>query len=271
MKNTLAKIGKKDLEEFAKICDSLFGINEAAFIKEVELIYKWHESGEVPELIKQIQSDWYNSLATKPDYSVYDNIFYLADCFACWKIYSRKYLMSIASNKSLAHKDSHNNWTNFRSIVEKIGDAKTVVDIGCGIGYSTLALREIFPNTNVYGTNLKGTKQWSLCERLGIDLRENIDEIGKTDVVVAFEYFEHFSDPVAHLNYIVESAAPEYFIIANSFGTVSIGHFIQQEYNGQLVDSKGFGRLFNKELRRLGYEKIETTIFNDKPSFWKRK
>ena len=173
-------------------------------------------------------------------------------------------------SKSLGFKDSHRNYHNARSVVDDIGAIRSVVDVGCGIGYSTLAIKEMFQKANVYGTNIEGTKQWDLCKKLGIDLRADIKEIGKTDLVVAFEYFEHFEDPVQHLKQIVEILQPKYFLIASSFGTISIGHFVLQKYNNKKVASKGFGRIFNQELRKMGYKQQETNIYNRKPSYWKR-
>lgn len=271
-KKTLEKISKEDLNEFAEICKSLFSINKDEFIKEVNLHYKWHEGGKIPEKNEILQNAWYESLSiNSPLYSVYNEIYYLADLFACWKVYSRKYLKSIIDQKSLASKDDHLNFYNLKSISEKItekGSKLKIVDVGCGIGYSTLALSEIFEGHEVYGTNLKGTTQWDLCEKLGVNLLEDVKEIGKIDCILAFEYFEHFQDPVEHLKYLVATSDPEYFIIANSFGTTSVGHFLEQDYNGSKVPSKGFGRIFGNEMRKLGYVKQNTTIFNNKPSFW---
>jgi SAM-dependent methyltransferase len=267
----LSKITHKDLGEFADICKSITEINNEKFIDEVKQLYRWHDNGEVPQRIKNLQDKWYKSLMfNSPDYSIYDDAYYLADCWACWKIYSRKYLKSIIDSKSLGFKDSHRNYRNARSIVDDIGAIGSVVDVGCGIGYSTLAIKEMFQKANVYGTNIKGTKQWDLCKKLGIDLRADIKEIGKTDLVVAFEYFEHFEDPVQHLKQIVETLQPKYFLIASSFGTISIGHFVLQKYNNKKVASKGFGRIFNQELRKMGYKQQETNIYNRKPSYWKR-
>lgn len=124
---------------------------------------------------------------------------------------------------------------------------------------------------NVYGTNIVGTKQWDLCKKLGIELVSAIEGIGQTDLVIAFEYFEHFEDPVQHLKQIVETLQPKYFLIASSFGTTSIGHFVSQKYNNKKVTSKGFGRIFNQELRKMGYAQQTTNIYNHKPSYWKRK
>jgi hypothetical protein len=271
-KKTLQKISKQDLNEFAEICKSLFDVNKDDFINQVQLLYKWHDGGKTPEKIQCLQDRWYSSLwEENPDYSVYDDIYYLADCFACWKIYSRNYLRSIIDNKSLASKDDHLNFYNFKSIYEKItekGGKLKIVDVGCGIGYSTLALSEIFEEHEVYGTNLKDTTQWKLCEKLGVNLKEGTEQIGKIDAIFAFEYFEHFQDPIEHLKYLVATSDPEFFLIANSFGTTSIGHFLEQDYNGAKVSSKGFGRIFGQEMRKLGYKQHDTNIFNRKPSFW---
>lgn len=252
--NNLNKISKNDLIEFAEICDSLFKIDKESFIEEALTICDWKNKG-LPKINQEIQDRWYKSLQNdSPDYSIYNEIYYLANTWACWKLYSRQYLKSIFSNKYF----------------EEIKNSKKVIDVGCGIGYSTKALGDLFPEATVFCTNLENTIQWDICNYKELNIYPDSWEIGKVDLIVAFEYFEHFENPTEHLNYLVEVNKPDYFLIANSFGTTSIGHFNHQIYNGTKVLSKRFGRIFNQELRKLGYSQLKTGIFNNKPSLWKR-
>lgn len=261
--NFLDKITTSDCAEFAGLCDRLFNIEISKFLEEVRRLNAWHQSGGEIESgeVKKLQRRWYSSLAAgDPDYSVYDDIFYFADAWLCWKAYSRKYLKSILSPYTLGN----------RSIIGDLGSPGRIVDVGCGIGYTTKAIEELFPGAEVIGTNLEGTKQWTLCHELGVKMKPSTSEVGPCSLVVAFEYFEHFLDPVAHLEEIIKTTAPDSLLIANSFGTSSIGHFITQRHSGVDIPSKGFGRLFNRELRRLGYQQQKTTVWNNKPSYWKR-
>lgn len=252
---TLQKISKNDLAEFVDTCHTMFGVDKELFTNEVISIYNWHRKNGQPLLTKELQEKWYSSVNSgAPDFSVYDDIYYLCDTWACWKIYSRNYLRSLLISPAFA----------------ELSHVKSIIDVGCGIGYTTNALTEMFPDADVFCTNLENTMQWDLCKHYGLNIFNDSKVLGITDMIVAFEYFEHFQDPISHLRYLVETNNPEFFLIANSFGTTSVGHFIEQDYKGSKAPSKRFGRLFNKELRELGYIRIKTGIFNDKPSLWKR-
>jgi cyclopropane fatty-acyl-phospholipid synthase-like methyltransferase len=84
----------------------------------------------------------------------------------------------------------------------------SIADLGCGIGYTTATLKEVF-NCRVTGTNIRDTKQYKVCEvlrkKVDFDLTDNIEEIGNVDLVFASEYFEHFEKPVEHLKYVIEN------------------------------------------------------------------
>jgi SAM-dependent methyltransferase len=214
--------------------------------------------------LQAIESRWYKSLAKgKPDYSVYSDPYFLCEVWACWMVYSRKYLLEIQSSKSLGTK----------SIVTDIGKVKTVADLGCGFGYTTAALKEIFPKADVVGTNVKPSSQYTVASRIGKE-REFImrpSALGiHFDLVVAFEYFEHILNPIEHLNEIVESCKPKFFLIANSFNTTSVGHFDEYLHCGARIAGKDISRMFNQEMREHGYEMVKTKLWNNKPAYWKR-
>ena len=92
----------------------------------------------------------------------------------------------------------------------------------------------------------------------------------EADLIFASEYFEHVSDPINHLNHIINNVKPRSFIIANAFGSKSIGHFDEYEANGDKVSNKAIGRLFNKSLREAGYQMMKTKLWNNRPSIWVR-
>ena len=77
------------------------------------------------------------------DFSVYDDTYYVCELWLCWIRYSRRYLRDISKNTSLFS----------RSIVSDIR-ANSVLDLGCGFGYTTAALKEFFPHATVTGTEL---------------------------------------------------------------------------------------------------------------------
>jgi hypothetical protein len=90
------------------------------------------------------------------------------------------------------------------------------------------------------------------------------------DLVFASEYFEHFEEPIAHLVEVVELTRPRALLIANAFSAKSIGHFDEYVVDGRRVSGDVVGRRFNDTLRRIGYSKIETRLWNNRPAYWKR-
>lgn len=206
-----------------------------------------------------IERRWYQSLKRgKPDYSVYGLPYYYVDLWVCWCRYSRRYLKEIQAPKSLFG----------NSIVSAI-KANTVVDLGCGFGYTTAALKEIFPKASVIGTNLKGTSQYYVSEALGKERNFSVSaSIPKADLLFASEYFEHHLEPIKHLQEVLNRATPKYMLIANAFGTRAIGHFEHYLHDGKRVSAKEMARLFSAALKSFGWKKVKTACWNNRPQFW---
>ena len=217
-----------------------------------------------PELV-ELERRWYDSLP-EPDYAVYDTDEYVGDLWSSWIIYSRKYLTEIQQDKSMPP----------AGIVGSMGHVRRVVDLGCGCGHSTAALAQLFPEAEVVGTNLDGTVQMSVArvmgDRYGFSMAATVmDAEGQTDLVFASEYFEHIRSPISHLFEVVEYLQPQYLLIANSFGTLSTGHFVDYEIFGRTIDGRRTSKLFNKALRKLGYDKMQTALWNSRPMFWRKR
>lgn len=279
MKNDmLLKIKKSDLIEFIKDWSSVADIDtDKAFdiavetIKYIDRDYSYFPVSPLadakPRPMLQLEQRWYRSLADgKPDFSVYDDQYILSDLWACWVRYSRAYLTSITSEKSLFGK----------SIVDDMEDVKVVADLGNSFGYTTAALKEIFPKAKVYGTNFKDGVQWRLAQKnaqkYNFNMVESVEAVkGPIDLVFASEYMEHFLHPVDHLVQIIMKKSPRYFVFANSFGTKSIGHFDHYVFGDKALDGTATSRAFNSTLKSLGYENIKTGCWNNKPTYWKKK
>jgi len=221
---------------------------------------------------QELENRWYASLeANNPDYSVYDDKYFLSDLWACWCIYSRKYLLSIMSDKSLFNQSIVKYMTSqCQNKIEK------VVDLGCGFGYTTAGLKEIFPVSDVYGTNIDTSVQFKvgteLSKKYNFSLVSDIHKVGKgVDLIFASEYFEHWEKPIDHLIEVVQASNPRFFLIANAFGTTSLGHFNKYKYNNCLYDGKAISKMFNITLKRLGYIKLKTKLWNNRPSFWQKR
>jgi SAM-dependent methyltransferase len=198
---------------------------------------------------------WYASVARgRPDLSVYvDDSFYLGAAWQCWVGQSRKYLLGLRRSGAIS--------SDLR---------RFVVDLGCGVGYSTLALSDLFPLASVLGTNVDGL-QAAVARSLGVDLTTLPGIPPGVDLVFASEYFEHFPAPVDHLLEVVDSLDPRYLVVANSFGVAAIGHFPEYLVDGDVVSPRRTSRAFGAALRRLGYENLKLRFWNGKPAVWRRR
>lgn len=253
----------KFIDDYIKVFPNIDKASSLDYIKTNQRFY-------------ELTAEWYHYL-NKNDidaaYRVYDDDYYFTDLWNCFKTYSRRYLRDM-------HRPS---LPDGRSVLELTSPAKCVVDVGCGMGYTTSALTEMYSGSEVYGINLRGTKQWYFCERMateyGFNMVDSINAVGKkVDVLFASEYFEHILEPIDHTNEIVQKLNPKYLVIGNAFNTYSIGHFSTYYVNittlggveYRAVDQKDIGKMFNDNLRKLGYERVKTSLFNNKPNVWKR-
>ena len=213
-----------------------------------------------------LEKQWYKSLDNgNPDFTVYDGPYYVGELWACWMKYSRPYLQAIEKPNSLP--------TN-RILMDDLGTVKTIADLGCGLGYTTAALTQLFPTANVWATNLGNTVQMRIATKYaaqyGFGMRETVAEIAQPmDLIFASEYFEHIPNPVTHLREILDILHPRNMLIANTFTADAIGHFRSYEVDGQRLSGKKTSLLFKKELRQRGYQKMETNLWNNRPAYWK--
>lgn len=261
------KISDNDLLELINLYAKVIDINKERFYQLAKKAEKYYKNpkdirNEI-RFLQDLEKRWYKSLEKgDPDYSVYDEKYYVADLWACWKIYSRQYL------KVCAKQDSNIG----KSVIDTIGTINTVVDLGCGLSYSTAALKELFPNSSVFGTNLQTSPQFIfnklLANKYNYAIIENVDEINiDIDLIFASEYFEHFEYPIDHLETILNKN-PKHLIIANAFGSISIGHFNFYYHKNKRIENKKMGRYFNNYLRSRGFEQQETKFWNNRPTYW---
>jgi hypothetical protein len=215
--------------------------------------------------IKKLLDKWYVSLENgSPDYSVYSDPFYLGDIWTCWSHHSSHCINTLNKDSQLIN-----------TVTPKLKlDDVTIVDAGCGLAYTTATLKQLFPKARVVGTNLENTWQYNLAKELSplckFEIASSFNKIQNVDLFVTIEYFEHFLEPIKHLEEIVHRCSPRYFLIANGFNSKTIGHFNFYKHNDEMIDNRSMSRLFWKSLRSLGYQKIETNIWNNRPSIWER-
>ena len=214
---------------------------------------------------EKLTEEWYERLSQGDldgAYAVYNDDYYFTDLWTCFVTYSRSYLHRF-------YKPA----IDGQSILDLTGHVKVIADIGCGIGYTTTALKQMYPGAEVYGVNLKGTKEWTFCEMMAT--KHNFHMVGdvrdipvNVDLVFASEFFEHILNPIEYVDDIIRCYDPKFMIIANAFNTRSIGHFNRYELPGLNIDASIMSKWFNAHMRMKGYDKLRTTLYNGKPNVW---
>jgi SAM-dependent methyltransferase len=205
----------------------------------------------------ELERRWYASLASgAPDFAIYGSLGYVAEAWACWATYARKYLRLLRDKGALGD----------------LGPFASVADVGCGIGYSTAAFRDLFPEAAVVGTNLTVTPQGLLCADLaaerGFDLLPALDRA--VDLLFASEYFEHFQAPVDHLRELLEVGRPRVVVAASTFGSPSAGHFPAYRVDGADLDGRATAAAWAAAMRDAGFVQRKTGFWNNRPSVWVR-
>jgi len=262
VKSILSKNKKESIDELFYFIDSVCEINHSNILNLAELSIKFSEASadirNSAEHPNRLTDRWIKSLEQgSPDYGVYGEEGYFAELIACWIVYSRKYLLEVKKK------------------LYEFSDPKVIVDLGCGFGFTTAGIKSIFPNASVYGTNLIGTLQYQICEKVGekynFKMVNDIHDVnGEIDLVFGFEYFEHFESPVEHLIEIL-SKNPKQLLVANTFGSMAIGHFENYNYRGISFPRKEMQKKFNDCLVDYGYEQGKIGFWNSRPQYWTRR
>lgn len=250
------------LDDYCRLFPNIDRSKSVTMINNAMKYYKGNSKyrDQIQHLIN-LENRWYDN---DYDFSIYDDDYYFTDIFSCWIVYSKQYLKSILRDNSLTT----------QSIYSVIKSSKSVLDMGCGIGYTTVALKELFPNARVTGTNLENTKQFKFCKLH--QTKYDVDFYGKDikaldqkyDLIFASEYFEHLRNPIEQLHQLINNQQPKYLLIANAFNTRSMGHFKEYIHRNELICQSKMNRIFNDALKHYGYKKIKTKLWNQRPAFW---
>ena len=237
-------------------------------VGQIRQLIQWsidHRNGKAAPT--PLEQRWYRALeGGAPDYDIYSGEDYLADLWACWVLYSRMYLRTVETQTQAC--------LGGRTILQDLGDVSSVVDLGCGFGGSTAALRVLFPRASVFGTNLGETVQMRLARRLadrfGFTLCRDASEVGRSPVglVFASEYFEHFQAPLEHLEQVVRTLCPRVMLVANTFTSRGAGHFDAYCIDGRLVPGRQATTAFSAKMRDYGYVMRPTRTWNHRPAYW---
>jgi SAM-dependent methyltransferase len=244
---------RADLHVYLERCSRFTGLDVSqAYALTIELGKFYNHGGGWVAPWMDLKDRWYRSIlngSTGADFSVYEDHVYLSDIWICWVKYSSQYLKDLAKLLPIT-----------------MPNLQSILDLGCGFGYTTAALKQLCPGAIVVGTNLPSTAQFQIAQDVGLEYGFTVEETftQPAELVFASEYFEHFQAPIQHLEEILRVASPKYLVCANSFNTDSIGHFL--DYSG--TPAHLVGRQFNAVLRGHGYQQVETGFWNHRPALW---
>ena len=259
--SVIDKPPKALLQEYLQTAQGIDSSPHITELKEITTKLLEHYKGERENPLN-LQKEWDNSGSI----NIYSSQEYLAEAFACYVTYSRVYLQEATKKRAL------NGKSIFDDLYEQ--DIESIADLGNGLGYTTAVLKEFFPKAAVYGTNLPGP-QYKFAEKLSkkynFTMKTDIQQIKHfIDLVIAFDYFEHFHEPGQHLEEIITKLQPKALLLANSFNTKASGHFDYYKINGQYIEAQKAPKAFNDYLRSFGYKKLKTKTWNSRPNYWKR-
>lgn len=270
MTNILTQTNTDVLDDLLSRCNSIESI-DVDYIKKLckDTLSANIWQRPLPDDLKSLFDKWYESLPENPDYSVYEKQQYIAELWACWAYYSKNHLKNIQKPKSFIED----------SITNQHMDSQLVVDLGCGFGHTTTALKQVFTQSKVVGTNIEGTLQMKVAKTMAADYDFSMvgdirDIDGKADLIFASEYFEHFEKPLDHLDEVISVLQPKALLIANSFGPKAIGHFsdyqvkINELFDYHPMSAKETGKLFNSTMKSYGYQRMNTKLWNDHVIYW---
>lgn len=260
--NLTNKIGMI-LDEFADEYSSLTGISTEEIKSLCNSSIKYYNGKIVENPLGHLDKLWFDGQeAGINNYNVYGHRDYYAEAFACWYIYSSKYLKRIF-DLEVKSPDV------FESL--RLDSVDSIIDLGNGLGFTTLMIARHFRNAKIYGTNLKDTLQWEFCSKTNhgeYELIQDYSTLGHIDIVFASEYFEHIENCLEHVSDIVDKISPRIMVIANSFNTRGIGHIYNYLNYGQVIHQSLISKQFIKKMISLGYAKVPTKFWNQSPNVY---
>lgn len=160
-------------------------------------------------------------------------------------------------------------------------EIKTIVDVGAGIGLSTMFLADLFPSAKVYYNNITPSLQADFFEahkRYTIAstfipqamTEKEMLQHGPFDMLFASEYFEHFEDPQQQTNFLLDQVGFKYLVINNSFNVKAYGHFKEFKCVGETLAPKQMSKMWLRTVRSW-YNELDVKCWNGRPKIFEKK
>ncbi len=165
-----------------------------------------------------------------------------------------------------------------------LGDKKikSIVDVGAGIGLSTMLLADLFPEAVVYYNNITPSAQATFFKEhkgygkaefgrptIATLTEQDMERHGPFDMLFASEYFEHFEEPLEQTNFLLNQVGFKYLVINNSFNVKAYGHFKEFKHNETLAP-KQMSKAWLKAVRK-DYKELDVKCWNGRPKIFEKK
>ena len=210
---------------------------------------------------KELDNWWYDNY---PDFSRYKSYHYLYAGLNCFDRFSKPCAFYAK---------------------QYLGDRKikSIVDVGAGIGLSTMLLAELFPEAKVYYNNITPSLQAEFFEahkgyrannvqesaRVADITEKEMMQHGPFDMLFASEYFEHFEYPMRQTDFLLNQVGFKHLVINNSFNVKAYGHFKEFKHNETLTPKK-MSKFWLKTVRESYYE-LDVKCWNGRPKIFEKK
>lgn len=211
---------------------------------------------KVLEIDERLAKLWYES--NESAFHLYETDDYVLSMLHCWRYGGTSYASSNVTRLFIR-------WLMHRNIYPK-----SIIDFHGGVGLSCAQLAMAFPQSEIIFHSIS-EKHRNIGKRIINKLcLSNIvvsSELISSDVLLAQETMEHFSNPVDEMNKVIDVVCPKIYLDCSSFTVDACGHF---------KHNKKISRNFNANLRKLGYEtywNVENIRppFNGRPAVWIKK
>jgi 2-polyprenyl-3-methyl-5-hydroxy-6-metoxy-1,4-benzoquinol methylase len=211
---------------------------------------------------KELDNWWYDNYKDFSRYSTWHYLYAGLNCFDNYSKHSAFYAHQYLGDKQI----------------------KSIVDVGAGIGLSTMLLAELFPKAKVYYNNISPSLQHSFfeshkfyrtnCSGLSENdpafiTEEQMVQHGPFDMLFASEYFEHFEQPMLQTKFLFDNVGFKYLVVNNSFNVKAYGHFNEYECSGKLTP-KQMSKLW-LGYARCDYKEMEVKCWNGRPKIFEKK
>lgn len=136
-------------------------------------------------------------------------------------------------------------------------EPRLICDFGAGVGLSTLMLAEVFPDATVAYCDVSEYRARVLRQlmhhfNIGHNVEIFRDIPRSSDVICAFDVFEHFKKPLEPLSKLLNSET-RFIFDSSSFKYRAPGHFNEYVINDIVVDARNAKGVFYNAIKQCGY------------------